>query len=38
MKRKFFIVICLVVFIVSVAAVSAAEDINQTNDDALVYQ
>lgn len=36
MKRKFFIVICLVVFIVSVAAVSATEDINQTiSDDAL---
>ena len=30
MKRKFFIVICLVVFIVSVVAVSATEDINQT--------
>ena len=35
MKRKFLILICLVLFIVSVACVSAAEDVNQTVDDAL---
>ena len=33
MRRKFLIVICLILFIVSVAAVSAAEaDVNQTDD------
>ena len=30
MKRKFLILICLILFFVSVAAVSAAEDVNQT--------
>ena len=35
MKRKFLILICLVLFIVSVACVSAAEDVNQVVDDAL---
>ncbi|WP_407430906.1 Ig-like domain repeat protein [Methanobrevibacter sp.] len=33
MKRKFLILFCLVVFIVSVAGVSAAEDVNQTIED-----
>jgi hypothetical protein len=33
MERKFLILICLILFIVSVAAVSAAEaDTNQTDD------
>ncbi|MEE1157257.1 MAG: Ig-like domain repeat protein, partial [Methanobrevibacter sp.] len=36
MKRKFLILICLILFFVSVAAVSAAEDVNQTiSDDTL---
>ena len=37
MKRKFLILICLILFFVSVVAVSASEDLNQTidNDDAL---
>ena len=30
MKKKFLIILCLVLFIFSVAAVSAAEDVNQT--------
>ncbi|WP_407430908.1 Ig-like domain repeat protein [Methanobrevibacter sp.] len=32
MKRKFLILICLALFIVSIACVSAAEDVNQTVD------
>ncbi len=32
MKRKFLILLCLILFIVSVAGVSAAEDVNQTED------
>uniref|UniRef100_UPI0038910997 hypothetical protein n=1 Tax=Methanobrevibacter sp. TaxID=66852 RepID=UPI0038910997 len=35
MKRKFLILFCLVVFIVSVAGVSASEDVNQTVDETL---
>ncbi|WP_295614755.1 Ig-like domain repeat protein [uncultured Methanobrevibacter sp.] len=33
MKRKFLILICLILFFVSVSGVSAAEDVNQTVDD-----
>ncbi|WP_407430910.1 hypothetical protein [Methanobrevibacter sp.] len=33
MRRKFLIVICLILFIVSISAVSAADDLNQTADD-----
>ena len=33
MRRKFLIVICLILFIVSIACVSATEDVNQTVDD-----
>ncbi len=36
MKRKFLILLCLILFIVSVAGVSATEDVNQTiSDDTL---
>ncbi|MBE6510093.1 MAG: hypothetical protein E7Z74_02305 [Methanobrevibacter millerae] len=33
MRRKFLIVICLILFVVSISAVSAADDLNQTADD-----
>ena len=33
MKRKFLILICLALIIVSIACVSAEEDVNQTVDD-----
>ena len=36
MNRKFLILFCLVLFFVSIAGVSAAEDLNQTVDDNLV--
>lgn len=35
MKRKFLTFICLILFILSIACVSATEDVNQTVDDAL---
>ena len=35
MRRKFLILICLILFIVSVAGVSASEDANQTVDETL---
>ena len=33
MKRKMLFFICLILFIVSIAGVSASDDLNQTNDD-----
>lgn len=35
MKKKFLIFICLILFIVSIAGVSAADDVNQVVDDTL---
>ena len=35
MNKKFLIIICLILFIVSIAGVAATEDTNQTADDAL---
>ena len=32
MKRKMMILLCLILFVVSIAGVSAADDLNQTND------